>query len=251
MRLAAIDIGSNAMRLLINDVIELNGKPHFVKLGLFRVPVRLGWDVFNDGKISDQNIQRLISALSAYKNFTDAYQVDFLRACATSAMRDANNSKQIIANIQQSTGIDLEVIHGKVEAELIRQAEWQGNLNKQVDYLYMDVGGGSTEYSLYRGNEVIKSKSFNIGTIRLLADKVKKSEWQKMQEFLQELRTSPRNIEFVGSGGSINTAHKLSKRPSNAVLDYAYIKKLYEQIDRLSINERIVFHGLKPDRADV
>ena len=115
----------------------------------------------------------------------------------------------------------------------------------------MDVGGGSTEYSLHRGDEVIQSKSFNIGTIRILADKVEESEWVEMQTFLQELSKSPRNIEFVGSGGSINTAHKLSKRPSNAVLDYAYIKKLYEQIDRLTVNERIVLHGLKPDRADV
>lgn len=251
MRLAAIDIGSNAMRLLINDVIELNGKPHFVKLGLFKVPVRLGWDVFNDGKISDHNIQRLTSALQAYKNFVDAYEVDHLRACATSAMRDASNSKEIIDVIKNETGIELEVIHGKVEADLIQQAEWQGNLSKDVDYLYMDVGGGSTEYSLHRGDEVIQSKSFNIGTIRILADKVKENEWVEMQTFLQELSKSPRNIEFVGSGGSINTAHKLSKRPSNAVLDYAYIKKLYEQIDRLTVNERIVLHGLKPDRADV
>ena len=161
-------------------------------------------------------------------------------------MRDASNSKEIIATIKEATGIDLEVIHGKVEADLIQQAEWQGKLSKDVDYLYMDVGGGSTEYSLHRGKEVIRSKSFNIGTIRLLADKVKKSEWQNMQAFLQELSESSRNIEFVGSGGSINTAHKLSKRPSNAVLDYAYIKKLYEQINRLSINERIVLHGLNP-----
>ena len=176
MRLAAIDIGSNAMRLLINDVIELNGKPHFVKLGLFKVPVRLGWDVFNDGKISDHNIQRLTSALQAYKNFVDAYEVDHLRACATSAMRDASNSEEIIGIIKNETGIELEVIHGKVEADLIQQAEWQGNLSKDVDYLYMDVGGGSTEYSLHRGDEVIQSKSFNIGTIRILADKVKESE---------------------------------------------------------------------------
>lgn len=239
------------MRLLINDVIELNGKPHFVKLGLFKVPVRLGWDVFNDGKISDHNIQRLTSALQAYKNFVDAYEVNHLRACATSAMRDASNSEEIIGIIKNETGIELEVIHGKVEADLIQQAEWQGNLSKEVDYLYMDVGGGSTEYSLHRGDEVIQSKSFNIGTIRILADKVKESEWAEMQTFLQELSKSPRNIEFVGSGGSINTAHKLSKRPSNAVLDYAYIKKLYEQIDRLTVNERIVLHGLKPDRADV
>ena len=239
------------MRLLINDVIELNGKPHFVKLGLFKVPVRLGWDVFNDGKISDHNIQRLTSALQAYKNFVDAYEVDHLRACATSAMRDAGNSEEIIGIIKNETGIELEVIHGKVEADLIQQAEWQGNLSKEVDYLYMDVGGGSTEYSLHRGDEVIQSKSFNIGTIRILADKVEESEWVEMQTFLQELSKSPRNIEFVGSGGSINTAHKLSKRPSNAVLDYAYIKKLYEQIDRLTVNERIVLHGLKPDRADV
>ena len=239
------------MRLLINDVIELNGKPHFVKLGLFKVPVRLGWDVFNDGKISDHNIQRLTSALQAYKNFVDAYEVDHLRACATSAMRDASNSEEIIDIIKNETSIELEVIHGKVEADLIQQAEWQGNLSKEVDYLYMDVGGGSTEYSLHRGDEVIQSKSFNIGTIRILADKVKESEWAEMQTFLQELSKSPRNIEFVGSGGSINTAHKLSKRPSNAVLDYAYIKKLYEQIDRLTVNERIVLHGLKPDRADV
>ena len=239
------------MRLLINDVIELNGKPHFVKLGLFKVPVRLGWDVFNDGKISDHNIQRLTSALQAYKNFVDAYEVDHLRACATSAMRDASNSEEIIDIIKNETSIELEVIHGKVEADLIQQAEWQGNLSKEVDYLYMDVGGGSTEYSLHRGDEVIQSKSFNIGTIRILADKVEESEWVEMQTFLQELSKSPRNIEFVGSGGSINTAHKLSKRPSNAVLDYAYIKKLYEQIDRLTVNERIVLHGLKPDRADV
>ena len=122
MRLAAIDIGSNAMRLLINDVIELNGKPHFVKLGLFKVPVRLGWDVFNDGKISDHNIQRLTSALQAYKNFVDAYEVDHLRACATSAMRDAGNSEEIIDIIKNETGIELEVIHGKVEADLIQQA---------------------------------------------------------------------------------------------------------------------------------
>ena len=168
----------------------------------------------------------------AYKNFVDAYEVDHLRA---RNLCDAGNSKRLLA--LKTNRHRTSVIHGKVEADLIQQAEWQGNLSKDVDYLYMDVGGGSTEYSLHRGKEVIKSK-YLTSTIRLLADKVKKSEWQ--MQSLQELSTSPRNIEFVGSGGSINTAHKLSKRPSNAVLDYAYIKKLYEQIDRLTVDERIV-----------
>src|SRR5579859_6091725 len=185
VRLAAIDIGSNAARLLISDVTDNYGKPEFNKINLVRVPLRLGFDVFEQKEISGEKVDMLLHTLKAYKHLLDAYEVDYIKAAATSAMRDATNAADILRRVRDETGIEIEVISGGYEASLIYENHIAENLDKEHAYLYIDVGGGSTELTFFAGNNLLFSSSFNIGTIRLLKSQVTVAQWDSMKEYIR------------------------------------------------------------------
>ena len=202
MRLAAIDIGSNAARLLISEVDETNSKPEFNKLNLVRVPLRLGFDVFEKKKISPEKTSMILSTIKAYKNLIDAYSVNHLKAAATSAMRDAANSKEIIDQVKNETGIAIEIISGGDEASLIYENHIAENMDKDHSYLYIDVGGGSTELTFFAQTKLIFKESFNIGTIRLLKDQVAEKQWDEMKDFIKkETKGYSENIVAIGLDG--------------------------------------------------
>ena len=251
MKLAAIDIGSNAARLLIAEVVE-NGKapPEFNKLNLVRVPLRLGFDVFEAGFISKNKINKVVETIKAYKHLLSIYEVQFLKACATSAMRDAKNAQDIIRKVKMETGIEIKVISGDEEASFIYENHIAENLAKDHSYLYIDVGGGSTELTLYHNQKVIAAKSFNIGTVRLLLDKVDKDEWEKLRDWTKKNTVGIKPLHAIGSGGNINKIFKMSKK-DNKNLSYSKLKGIYEMLSSYTYQERMDVLGLKPDRADV
>jgi exopolyphosphatase / guanosine-5'-triphosphate,3'-diphosphate pyrophosphatase len=213
MRLAAIDIGSNAARLLISDVTTNYGKPEFNKINLVRVPLRLGFDVFASREIPAEKTDMIIHTIKAYQHLCRAYQVDHLKAAATSAMRDAVNAQVVIDRVLEETGIGIEVISGSSEATLIYENHIAENLDKEHAYLYIDVGGGSTELTFFAGNRLIFSSSFNIGTIRLLKEQVTDEQWEAMKDYIKrETRHYVDQIIAIGSGGNINKVFSISKR---------------------------------------
>lgn len=251
MVFAAIDIGSNAIRLLFCRVYVVDGKPHFNKEELIRMPVRLGEDVFLNGKISDEKAARLITALKGFGELIKAYGVQSYRAVATSAMRDAVNGDQIIARIRSEANIDVEIIDGKNEAALVFSNHIEEILNPKHAYLYIDVGGGSTELTLYFDNKVIAAKSFNIGTVRMLLDKVDKNEWDEMKSWLKKNTFGIHPLHAIGSGGNINKIFKMSGKKETKHLSYDRLKGIYEMLCSYTYQERIERLELKPDRADV
>jgi exopolyphosphatase/guanosine-5'-triphosphate,3'-diphosphate pyrophosphatase len=251
MVFAAIDIGSNAIRLLFCRVYVVDNKPHFNKEELIRMPVRLGEDVFLNGKISDEKANRLITALKGFSELIKAYGVQRHRAVATSAMRDAQNGEQIIARIKSEAGIDVEIIDGKNEASLVFSNHIEEILNPKHAYLYTDVGGGSTELTLYFDNKVIAAKSFNIGTVRMLLDKVDKNEWDEMKSWLKKNTFGIHPLHAIGSGGNINKIFKMSGKKETKHLSYDRLKGIYEMLCSYTYQERIERLELKPDRADV
>jgi len=213
LKLAAIDIGSNAARLLITEVIETNpNNPKFNKLNLIRVPLRLGFDVFESGLISNEKTTMLIQTLKAFRHLINAYEVDAIKACATSAMRDAKNSDKIIAIIKKETGLDVEVITGEMEANLVYENHIAENMDKDHSYMYIDVGGGSTEVSIFGNGKLTAKKSFNIGTIRLLKNGVTENAWDEMKEYIKQSTKSHKDIISIGSGGNINKVFSISKK---------------------------------------
>jgi exopolyphosphatase / guanosine-5'-triphosphate,3'-diphosphate pyrophosphatase len=251
MVFAAIDIGSNAMRLLFCRVYEVNGKPHFAKEELLRMPIRLGEDVFTKGRISDLKEERLITTLKGFHELIKAYKVDDFRAVATSAMRDASNGIEIIARAKKDAGITVEIIDGKVEASLVFSNHIEELLNPKHAYLYIDVGGGSTELTLYFNQKVLAARSFNIGTVRMLVDKVNKDEWDEMKAWLKQSIVGIHPLHGIGSGGNINKMFKMSNKKETKHLNYDKLKGLYEMLSSYTYQERIERLGLKPDRADV
>lgn len=252
MRLAAIDIGSNAARLLITDVTDNNGKAEFNKINLVRVPLRLGFDVFEHQEISPEKTRMILHTIKAYKNLLDAYQVEHLKAAATSAMRDATNSREIISRVQQETGISIEIITGGNEATLIYENHIAENLDTDHAYLYIDVGGGSTELTLFARGKVIFSTSFNIGTIRLLKGQVDQEQWDIMKEYVKrETRDYFSNIIAIGSGGNINKIFSLSKRKEGKSLTLELLKDYYKEFSSFSLADRMRLYKLREDRADV
>lgn len=251
MIFAAIDIGSNAMRLLFCRVYVMDGKPHFSKEELFRMPIRLGEDVFTIGKISEQKCEKLVTALRGYSELIKAYGVEAYRAVATSAMRDASNGAQIISRIKSETGLNVEIIDGKNEASLVFSNHIEEILNPRFAYLYIDVGGGSTELTLYFNNKVIAAKSFNIGTVRMLLDKVDKNEFEDMKVWLKRNTVGIHPLSAIGSGGNINKIFKMSGKKETKHLSYDRLKGIYDMLCSYTYQERIERLDLKPDRADV
>lgn len=250
MIFAAVDIGSNAMRLLFCRAYDVNGKPHFSKEELIRLPIRLGEDVFLNGKISERKAEKLVTAMRGFRELIKVYEVDDFRAVATSAMRDAANSNEIIKRIKDEANLEVEIIDGKQEAQLVFSNHIEQMLNPKHAYMYIDVGGGSTELTIYHNQKTIASKSFNIGTVRLLLDKVDKDEWDKMRDWVKEKTYGIKPIHAIGSGGNINKIFKMSKK-DNKNLSYSKLKSIHDMLNSYTVQERIDVLGLKPDRADV
>lgn len=252
MRLAAIDIGSNAARLLITDVIRgIDGKPQFNKINLVRVPLRLGFDVFETGEISKQKRGMILQTMKAYSHLLKAYDVQNIKACATSAMRDAINSEDIIRKVWMETGISIKVISGDEEAAVIYENHIAENMDMSNSYLYIDVGGGSTEITFFHEGKMKYKDSFNIGTIRLLKNQVEETIWDEMKEAIKQNIKSTGTKVAIGSGGNINKVFSLSKKKEGKPLNLELLKDYYKELSSFSIEERIRLYKLRSDRADV
>ena len=251
MVFAAIDIGSNAIRLLFCRVYVVDGRPTFSKEELLRMPIRLGEDVFMQGKISEVKSLRLVTALKGFSELIKAYGVESYKAVATSAMRDAKNGAEIIEQIKKESGLIVEIIDGKNEAALVFSNHIEELLNPKHAYLYIDVGGGSTELTLYFNNKVVASKSFNIGTVRMLLEKVEKEEWEEMKAWIKINTVGIHPLSAIGSGGNINKIFKMSNKKETKHLSYEKLKGFYEMLCSYTYQERIERFDLKPDRADV
>ena len=252
MILAAIDIGSNAARLLITEVkSQPNGKPLFTKMNLVRVPLRLGFDVFETKTISTEKQEMFLQTMQAFKFLMNAYKVDAVRACATSAMRDAANAPEIISSIKKATGIYVEVITGDMEANLVYENHVAENMDTDHSYMYIDVGGGSTEISFFSNGILVFKKSFNIGTIRLLKNMVTDLEWEELKNTLKAVTKGHKEVVAIGSGGNINKIFSLSKRKDGKSLNLDLLKDYYKELGAVSVQERIEKYSLRTDRADV
>lgn len=252
MILAAIDIGSNAARLLITEVnTHANGKPSFTKMNLIRVPLRLGFDVFDNNTISAEKKEMFLQTMQAFKFLINAYKADAVKACATSAMRDATNAAEIIASIKKATGIAIEVISGDTEANLIYENHVAENMDTDHSYMYIDVGGGSTEISFFSNGILVFKKSFNIGTIRLLKNMVTDIEWEELKNTLKAVTKGHKEVVAIGSGGNINKIFSLSKRKDGKSLNLELLRDYYKELGAVPLEERIVKYSLRADRADV
>lgn len=252
MILAGIDIGSNAARLLICEVTERKElTPLFTKLNLVRVPLRLGMDVFATGRISAGKEKQFIATLKAYQHLMEAYGVMAFRACATSAMRDAANGKKVLQHVAQETGIDVHIISGQEEANVIFETHIAEQLSKRKNYLYIDVGGGSTELTFFAKGELLSKASFNIGTIRLLQGSIQKKDWQAVKDFLKKNSGALKNLEAIGSGGNINKVFSLSKKKEGQPLKRELLEQYYKTLSPMSVPQRMQHFELRADRADV
>lgn len=252
MKLAAIDIGSNAARLLITDVFfEKKKPPEFIKSNLIRVPLRLGFDVFETGEISDQKAEHLLQTIKGYKHLLNAYEVKHLKACATSAMRDAKNAPELIKRIKNETGVEIEIISGDSEASLIYETHIAEGLEKDILYLYIDVGGGSTEITFFMNSNVVYKQSFNIGTIRILKQQVNEKQWEEMKNIIRMQTKNVKKIMAIGSGGNINKVFSLSKRKEGKALPLDLLRDFYKEMSNLTLHERMSLYKMREDRADV
>lgn len=250
--LAAIDVGSNAARLLIKHVdIDVDGNRSLNKLLFLRIPLRLGMDVFGDGRISKERSMEFLSTMKAYKQLMKVYHVRKYRACATSAMRDAKNGKALMKRIKNKAHINLEIISGDEESGIIYDNHL-ANLPSQGSFLYVDVGGGSTEISFINNGQRVFGQSFNVGTIRLLKGKVKSKDLMALKTEVTKVTTGYDNIKIIGSGGNINKLFRLAnKKKKMEALPVDVLKKLYDNLSKMSVEERMAAYELKPDRADV
>ena len=253
LRFAAIDIGSNAIRLLFTRVIEGNkhSDPFFIKESLIRMPLRLGQDVFNNGLISKNNSTSFINTIFGFKYLLDAYQPINYRACATAAMRNAKNNMDLIRKVKNDSGVNIEIISGSEEASLILGKNINQYLKHNKTYLHIDVGGGSTELSIISKGIKKFSKSFSIGSVRLLEKKVKKIHWDEMHNWLTTHTKSISEIEAIGSGGNINKIFAMAEIMRKNAIEYKMIKEVIDNIEPYSLHDRITKLELRPDRADV
>lgn len=249
---AGIDIGSNAIRLLIMFAYEIEGQPTiFKKSSLVRVPIRLGADVFFNGEISDNSIDRMRSTMQAFSLLLNAHGVDNYRACATSAMREARNGKLVVQMMKEQTGVFIELINGEEEAKIIAETNLSELLNTKKNFLYVDVGGGSTELNFFNAGKVIGTKSFKLGTVRLINDEDIKEETQRMKQWIIETTKGYAAISVIGSGGNINHIQKYSGYKPTKPLSFDYLESYYKTVRKYTYNERIMKMQMKPDRADV
>lgn len=252
MKFAAIDIGSNATRILFCNVIVQDPKePAFKKAELLRVPLRLGEDSFIKGKIGKDKADKLVNAMHAFKYLIKVYDAIDYRACATSAMRDAENRWDIVERIRKETGIKVEIIDGKTEADIIYANHIERLLDNEKAYLYIDIGGGSTEITLFAKGKVVASQSFNVGTIRMLHEQIDKEYWGYFKKWVREICEGRGQITAIGSGGNINKLFKMTRKKEGKPLPVEKIKEVCEMIETHSYEERISVLGLNPDRADV
>lgn len=252
MILAAIDIGSNAARLLISEAKPYDkNQIDFTKLNLVRVPLQLGFDVFETGYISQDKIKMLKETIKAFKLLMEIYGVKHYRACATSAMRDAHNAAKIVEEINQEIGVNIEIITGQEEASILYETHIAENLADDKSYLYIDVGGGSTEFTLFANKKLIFKESFNLGTIRLLKFKLIQKDWDQVKFFLKSNLKNYHPLQVIGSGGNINKVHSMSKRKDGKPLKYNYLNELKKELSKLSIQERMHTFQLREDRAAV
>jgi len=250
MRYAAIDIGSNAVRLLIAEIIQNKNGYSFNKDTLIRVPLRLGDDAFLQKHLSDKKANLLLKTMSAFRNLMDAYEVEDYMACATSAMREVENGPDLVEKIKE-VGIDLRIIDGNQEAEIIYSSHIIEKLDIKKTYLYIDVGGGSTELSVFNSGELAASKSFNIGTIRILDNQDTEETWDSLKKWVRSKTKGYKNVVAIGSGGNINKLFSLSNEKQGELLSYDKLKSLSDMLNSYSLKDRIQVLGLKPDRADV
>lgn len=251
MKYAAIDIGTNAARLLIGEVTKNNGHSYVQKISYTRVPLRLGFEVFTDGFISDQKTDQFIKTIRAYKLIAEVYDVKNIRACATSAMREAENGLAVKKKIKEETGVNIEIIHGEEEANIIFSTFFLLAFDKSFPFLVIDVGGGSTEVSVFEEGKKIAGKSFNIGTIRILKEKVSPTIWDEINEWVDQ--TIDVNIphKVFATGGNINKIHKLLNKRFMQPIRRREFTRLYRKLKKMSYEQRIETYQLKPDRADV
>ena len=249
---AAIDIGSNAMRLLVANIIEEKDKEtQFSKSSLVRVPIRLGQDAFTVGEISEENIERMVDAMKAFRLLMKVHKVEKYMACATSAMREAYNGKEVVDIIARESEIDIEIIDGKTEAAIIASTDLHHLLKTEQTYLYVDVGGGSTEFSLFSSSKIVASKSFKVGTVRLLNDMVSPIVWEEIEKWIRHNTENFEQVTLIGSGGNINKVFKMSGKLQEKPLSYIYLNSQYANLNALSYEQRVSELGLNPDRADV
>ena len=249
---AAIDIGSNAMRLLIANVVEQpNKETQFNKSALIRVPIRLGQDAFTVGEISEENIDRMVDAMKAFKLLMKVYKVEKYKACATSAMREAYNGKEVTDIIREKSKIDIDIIDGKKEAAIIASSDLHNYIKTDQTYLYVDVGGGSTEFSLFSGGKIIASKSFKNGTVRMLNHMVVNAVWEEIEKWIKTNTAPFDNITMIGSGGNINRLFKLTGKQQDKPLSYMNLNTLYHHLSSMSYEQRIAELEMNTDRADV
>ncbi|MCB9335147.1 MAG: ethanolamine ammonia-lyase reactivating factor EutA [Flavobacteriales bacterium] len=251
MRFAAVDIGSNAVRLLFCDVYPFKDSLTIKKTSLVRLPIRLGEDVFSKKMVSKKNVDKLIKSIEAFKNLTEVYEVIDYRVCATSAMREAENGKDIIKTIKKQTGIEIEIIEGEIEAELIYQTHVAEKIDEKGCFLYVDVGGGSTELTLFAEGKKMMSKSFKIGTIRLKNNLVNQKTWKEMAEWVHKAKKKNQPSMIIATGGNINKLYKLCGLKDYKLMEYSDLQQMNSFLEKYSIEERINKLGLKPDRADV
>ena len=249
---AAIDIGSNAVRLLISNIIEEEGKPvMFKKNSLVRVPIRLGADVFVSKKISEENTQRILDTMLAFKLLMKSHKVVKYKACATSAMREAVNGNEVTDLVFKNSEVKIDIIEGEEEAAIIAATDLHKFIDDDRTYLYVDVGGGSTEFTVIHRGTPVASKSFKIGTVRLLNDMVVKDSWQELEQWIKTNVNDYEKIDVIGSGGNINKIFKISGKALGKPLTYFYLTSYYNTLQSYSYEERITVLNLNQDRADV
>jgi len=249
---AAVDIGSNAIRLLITTVIEKEGFPtQFKKTSLVRLPIRLGADVFLKGSISSRNYKRLLDVMHAYSLIIKTHNVVSFRACATSAMREAKNGQQIVSKLKAATGIDIQIIDGNDEAAIIASTDLKQLISDNKVFLYVDVGGGSTEFTVFANGKNIVSHSFKLGTVRIINGMVEDVTWQQAKNWVTQHTKAYSKINVIGSGGNINSIYRFSENKIGQPLSYLFMSSFYEKVKQYDYNQRVFELKMNPDRADV
>jgi exopolyphosphatase/guanosine-5'-triphosphate,3'-diphosphate pyrophosphatase len=251
VKFGAIDIGTNAVRLLLTNVIEDGAPPLFKKEVLVRMPLRLGEDVFAGNRISDEKTHRLVETVIGFRHLIEAYPAQDYMALATSAMRVAENGREVAARVRELTGIEIEIIDGQTEAEVIFANHIEERLAPHTNYFYVDVGGGSTEISIIEEREMVAAQSFKLGTVRALTAGLSEDELQEMKAWLKENTRDRRPIVGIGSGGNINKMFKLARVKDGSPMSYKQMQRLYSSLRSYTLQERINVLKLRPDRADV